>query len=235
MRGFIMKKILRRPAIKIAVLAFPPATGALADELVVPAPFGAFEVVALRNASDVASTSASMDTQQQWMGTTANFTEGEPVWFTGETCAIWSIREVGSADVMLSDPNLSDAVIPPLDSGASSGDRRVNLDVELVCNDLGEQIIARFAMVDRRILIVPSPSGAQNLILEKPLSNEEIIQFQIQLMDMKFYDGEISGSLTAKAITSIGFYAEYRGSEFRFHRPVISENLLDGLGILAGE
>ena len=49
---------------------------------------------------------------------------------------------------------------------------------------------------------------------------------------MKFYEGKITGELDEATLGSVGFYAEYRGSAYRFFRTAITENLLDGLRVL---
>jgi hypothetical protein len=225
-----MKQVLSRIIGLLVVCC--SSSGALAGDVTsVPAPFGEYEVVAIRAAGNVASTTGSQN-RLDWMGKSVEFGESAAVWLDGEKCATWSVREAGSPEFFLDDPNLSDVTLPPLDFGSDTVDRRLNVPVELVCNDFGEWVLANFVIIDRRVLITPTVSGETYVILEKPLSAGEIERFQAELKDMKFYHGEISGNLDSESVSSIGFYAEYRGSAYRFYRTVITENLLDRLGVL---
>ena len=57
-------------------------------------------------------------------------------------------------------------------------------------------------------------------------------KLQNQLIDMKFYEGAATGELDEATARAVSSYAEYRGAEYRFYRAAITENLLDGLGVL---
>lgn len=197
----------------------------------VAAPFGDYQVVAQRKASDVLAT-ADTDAGTGWLGQRVSFGENALTWLGGKTCKLWSARETDSPVITLADPNLSDLAIPPLDSTTSSGDKRVNKSVDLICQDDGERILGSFVIVDARVLVTSTPSGALNLILERPLTGKQVKQFKTQLKDMKFYAGEVNGDLDEATMTGVGFYADYRGAAFRFHRTAITENLLDGLRVL---
>ena len=197
----------------------------------VSAPFGEYRVVALRNASDVATT-AHPNVGAEWVDQHVSFNEGKLTWLGGQTCKLWSVRKSVSRVIMLEDPNLSDVVIPPVDSTTSSGDKRVNMPVDLLCQDHGERILASFVIVDARVLVTSTANSTVNLILEQPLTEKQVRKFQEQIRDMKFYDGMISGKLDAATLRGVASYAQYRGAAYRFFRTVITENLLDGLHVL---
>ena len=226
--GALFSRILTRLAATTLSLVPGLVAGQVAE---VPAPFGEYRVVAARAASDVAST-ASNQFGQDWMGQSVEFGEGMLTWLDSEKCTILSVREADSPVFFLEDPNLSDVTLGPLDFGSETLDRRLNVPVELICNDLDEQIMAHFVIIDRRVLLVPTPSGETYYVLEIPLNSDQITRLQTRLEDMKFYDGAITGALDEASLLSLGFYAEYRGSAYRFHRTVITENLLDRLGVL---
>lgn len=214
------------------IMATHAPSTALADERdAVPAPSGEYKVVALRNASDVATT-ANPGAGRKWLDQRVSFGEGQLTWLGGKTCELWSVREADSPVLTLEDPNLSDLAIPPVDSITSSGDKRVNVPVDLVCQDNGEEMLGSFVIIDARVLVASAPPWSVNFILEHPLTEDQVKKFQAQLKDMKFYDGEITGKLDEATLRSVGFYAEYRGSKYRFFRTAITENLLDGLGVL---
>ena len=201
------------------------------DQDVVLAPFGEYQVVALRSAGDVA-TMANPGSGMEWLDQRVSFGEGRLSWLGGQICKLWSVREAEFPVIMLEDPNLSDLAIPPLGSETSSGDKRVNVPVDLLCQDEGERILGSFAIIDARVLVASVLNGTVNLILERPLTEQQVKKLQVQLKDMKFYEGKITGELDEATLGSVGFYAEYRGSAYRFFRTAITENLLDGLRVL---
>ena len=228
-----MRHLLSNILTQLAAATLSLVPGLVAGEgAAIPAPFGEYRVVAARAASNVAST-ASTQFGQDWIGRSVAFGEGMLTWLDGEKCTLWSVRDAGSPVFFLDDPNLSDVNLGPLDFGSETLDARLNVPVELICNDLDEQIMAHFVIVDRRVLLVPSTSGDTYYVLEIPLNSDQIMRLQVQLEGMKFYTGAINGVLDEASILSLGFYAEYRGSAYRFHRTVITENLLDRLGVLA--
>ncbi len=193
----------------------------------VPAPFGEYIAVALRHSSDVAAL-AVPGAGAEFLGRHVRFGEDGAIWLDGRRCETWVVAESDSAVLTLDDPNLSDLAVPPV----ASDDKRINLAVELVCLDAPERTLGYFVIVDSRVLVAPAPGSTVNVILERPLSAAEIRRLQTQLKSMKFYFGEITGALDAATVRSIGYYAEYRGAAYRFARPAITENLLDGLGVL---
>lgn len=197
---------------------------------VVQAPFGEYRIVALRSASDVESTPTADADIDDWIGRTVSF--GETLqWINGSSCNNWFARKAEQPLLDLADPNLSDLGIEPLSPPAYHVFASAQA-IDLYCNDNGSRPVGSLIWIDDRILVTHSPSGSTNVILEKPLSSRQVGRLQEQLKDMKFYHGEITGELDEATLRSVGFYAEYRGSEFRFFRTAITENLLDGLGVL---
>jgi hypothetical protein len=188
---------------------------------------GEYQLVDLRRASDVAGR-ASDETAIHSMGSTARFGK-QMQWPNMDDCDAWSTKEATDSGVNTEDPILSDTQIPPLDGKPSSGDQRLNLGLDVYCN---EKHVTRLLKVDDRILIAPTKSGSTYMILEKPLSGKEIRKLQHQLRDMKFHSGAVTDSWNEAALVAVSIYAEYRGAKYRFKRSAISENLLDGLGVL---
>ncbi len=214
------------------IIATHATSTALADDRsAISAPSGEYRVVALRNASHVATT-ADPGAGAEWLDQRVLFGEGQLTWLGGQSCKQWSVHKIDFPVVMLEDPNLSDLAIPQVDSETSSGDKRVNMPVDLICQDDGEQFLGGFIIIDARVLVASVPPWTVNLILEQPLSEEQVKKFQAQLKDMKFYEGEITGELDEATLRGVSSYAEYRGSAYMFFRTAITENLLDGLGVL---
>ncbi len=78
-------------------------------EELIDAPFGEYQVIALRNASDVATT-ADPGAGAEWLEQRASFAEGQLTWLGGQTCELWSVREAEIPVTTLEDPNLSDVI-----------------------------------------------------------------------------------------------------------------------------
>jgi hypothetical protein len=150
-------------------------------------------------------------------------------WPDGSVCPDWQAVALAQTPLDLSDPMLSDVMLGPHPGPRSTGDKRLNQAFEIRC--AGVRSLPLVA-VDDRVVIIPSPDGASYAIFERPLGAEQVRHLQRQLRDMKFYDGEPTGSLDEPTREGIAAYAEYRGARYRFSPPVITENLLDGLGVL---
>jgi hypothetical protein len=193
-------------------------------------PSGDFTVITMRRASDVAGGPIEQDAAQR-IGQTVSF--GETLtWWDGRTCESWAAEPMDQQVLPLDDPLLSDTQVPPLDGPISAGDRRQNTGWSLTCEG---EALGVLLQVDDRVLIAPTRSGVTNIILERPLTPDEILAFQKQLKDMKFFTGEPSATWDEASLAGLASYAEYRGAKYRFARTAITENLLDGLRILAGQ
>ena len=193
---------------------------------------GEYVAVSLRRSGNVASP-AFIDNEATNLIGKKVFFGNELRWLEKGNCKTWKTVEGGNdAGFYLSDPILSDVTLAPLEGETSQGDQRILKTVDLYC---GDEMLERLFVIDKRVFIISSRSGATNIIFEKPLSEAESEKFQLQLKDMKFYSGDITREMDAKSRTAIAFYAEYRGAEYRFADPVITENLLDGLSVLSDQ
>lgn len=210
--------------------AEPPSTQQSDASRSLPAPSGDFTIITTRRASDVAGGPIEKEAAGR-IGETVSF--GETLtWWDGTTCRKWSAERKEERVLPLDDPNLSDTQLGPEPGPVSAGDRRLNAGWSLTCD--GENL-GVLLQVDRRVLVVPTRSGITNLILEKPLSPDETLKFQKQLKSMKFFEGEPARNWDEASLSAVASYAEYRGAKFRFARTAITENLLDGLMVLAAQ
>ncbi len=190
-------------------------------------PAGEFKVVDLRRAGDVSGGPVD-ESVAGALGAPVHFGK-TLVWWDGSRCDDWSISETDAAPVNLADPILSDTQVPPVDGPKTSGDRRGNRPVAILCKG---KPFAGFTQVDRRVIIAPSPSGQSYLVIERPLPAAQIRQFQSQLRSMKFFDRGPTDAWDGTSLRAVSAYADYRGAEYAFNRAAITENLLDGLGVL---
>ena len=193
-------------------------------------PSGEFTVITMHRAGDVAGGPIEQDAAAR-IGQTVSF-GGTLTWWDGRTCESWSAERMEQRVLPLDDPLLSDTQVPPLDGPVSAGDRRQNIGWSLTCDGVALGVLLQ---VDDRVLVTPTRSGVTNIILERPLTPDEILAFQKQLKDMKFFTGEPSAIWDEASLGGVASYAEYRGAKYRFARPAITGNLLDGLRILASQ
>lgn len=213
-------------AIGLAVSAMLAPALAGADEL--PVPDGDYVAIAIRSATTVSAPLSATTVQEAgYLGRRAKFGDGVQ-WLDRSECESVSYRAADFVPLDLDDPVLSDLAIAAND-GVSVGDRKVVQPLEVHCDG---DLLVHMVMIDRRVLVVPSANGALHIILEKPLSRLQVAKLQRQLKDMKFYDGEITGEMNPEMRKHLGGYAEYRGAAYRFANVAITENLLDGLGVL---
>lgn len=200
---------------------------AAADDGSASALSGSYERVATRRASDVLGgpQDPSVD---KLLVSDASF--GNTLqWIDGTTCDNWSAEVLDMVPLSIEDPNLSDTQVPPNDPPVTVGDKRQNIGYRISC---GEDFVGLLVKVDERVLVTASPSGLTNIILERALSDEEILAFQQELKSMKFFGGEPGTTWTEESLGAVSSFAEYRGAAYRFKRAAITENLLDGLGVL---
>lgn len=219
---------------KIVILSMLVVSNALADKTW-ESLTGIYEVVSLRNASDVAitiQTKPPISNTDTPIGQTIEFI-GKQIKMPGLGCDSWEVRRIDKKIVNLQDPLLADLNVNPTDSPISSGEKRVNLSFAYSCE--GEPFLQVFQL-DGRVIVIPWANSSQYLIAERPLSAMQIKQFQHQLTSMKFYHGAATGKLDTSTLNSINSWVNYRllrDDSYSFHRPVISENLLDTLGVIS--
>ena len=216
------------PLFLTALLCYSASNAADVDE--VTAPDGEFVVTAIRRASMVESTQDTEPNIGDTLGASANFSE-KLVWIDGTSCVSWSAKKMDNAHVDLHDPMLSDLAIEKLQPPAYEV-FTFSESMAIYCGDDDLEPVANITRVDDRILLVASISGSFNVILEKPLTSDQVKKLQTQLTDMKYYDGDINGEIDAATRAAVSAYAEYRGAQYRFKDAVITENLLDGLDVL---
>lgn len=192
---------------------------------------GEYVIVDARMASDVASP-LLLDFEAP-IGESISFTRNG-VELDGAECDEWRVNPVDEAMLPVqSDPNLIDLVLGPTDSPITSGDQQEHTGFVAICE--GEEVF-RFHKVDDRVLVMPTANGAVNLILERPLGELQIKAYQAQLKSMKFYDGELTGTMDEATLRSSRYWYEDRArlddAQPIPGRPAITENLLDALFVL---
>lgn len=190
-----------------------------------------FEIVSIRNASDVAAVMPPEGFGDDIIGRTIVFT-GDGLEMEGASCDDWQRAPLADMPVNAADPMLADTMVEPVGGPASSGDARTMKSWSYSCE--GEHVLS-LTRVDDRVLIIPWNNGMSYLIAEKPLSDDELLAFQAQLKDMKFLNGEPSGEFDEDTRNALSFYASYRvggPDAYAFQRAAITENLLDGLNVL---
>ena len=222
--------IIRTISLLFALVLATQVMSPVAAEEGVAAPNGEYVAMALRRSSTVRGT-PNPDAGTEWLGQRVSF--GDPlVWLNGVTCNRWAVQRDDSPAILPNDPNLSDLAVAPVEAPTSTGDRRIGESAILICQDSGKKIVGNFLIVDARVLVASGPPGTVNVVLEKPLREEQVRRLQAKLKDMKFYSGEITGTLDKATRAAVSSYADYRGAEFRFANAAITENLLDGLDVL---
>lgn len=190
-----------------------------------PSPRGVFEVVAVRRASDTASTLATQEDdalrrmigQKIEPGKAGNWLDG--AFCSGQTRAAaepWTNRE---------DPNLSDLQVQPV-----RGDRRLNASIVIDCGGRAISSIHQVLQVDRRVLVTRTPNGAAYLVLEAPLDVRTARAVERGLMRAGFDPGQADGVIDAATRRAVGRYAQSRGADFAFDQGVLTENLVAALG-----
>lgn len=150
-------------------------------------------------------------------------------WLDGEVCEMWAAQEVDAGGPNLNDPILSDLSLQPPDT--ASVNPPISRPVDLICLVDGERALARLIIIDSRVLVMASTSGASYFILERGLEVVEIMAVQTALAAMDLFSGEISGTMDKGTQAALSAYAERRGANYRFLRSAITESLLLGLGI----
>jgi len=189
---------------------------------------GEYEVVAMRRSSEVESTP---DIETDFFGKTAFF--GEHLeWIDGTKCDAWSWKDTTEYTTSLEDPNLSDVIIDRLEPSVIPdyiSARRISLHC-----DNSERTVAMLVEIDQRVLVTSTASGALNVILQKPLTSGQISRLQSMLRQRGIYDGDFTGIIDDATRNAIARYADQRGAHYIFKDVVITENLLDGLGVLSG-
>jgi hypothetical protein len=190
---------------------------------------GEYVIVDARRASDVAAPLQPMSDNP--IGETIRFHK-DGIDIAGLSCDSWRIEARDLATIPIAqDPVLSDLMLAPIDGDKSRGDQRENTAFDLLCE---QEVVGQIHKVDDRTLVLPWQNSSLNLILERPLPDVQIKTYQAQLKSMKFYDGDLTGELDSATLSASRAWYSYRADESLPIplRPAITENLLDGLGVL---
>ncbi len=191
---------------------------------------GEYVIIGARRASDVAAPLQPISDDP--IGDSITFHK-DGIDISGIDCDAWRIEPRDEATVAIAqDPVLSDLMLGPVDSDRSRGDQRENKAFDMLCE---QEVVGQIHKVDDRVLVIPWQNSSINLILERPMSELQIKAYQAQLKSMKFYEGELTGTLDPATLRASRAWYEYRadGSLPTPMRPAITENLLDGLGVIS--
>ena len=191
-------------------------------------PEGIYQVVALRNTSDVMSTLATVENYAPAVQE-VDFGGTSITWIDGDACLQgWSLTELEFAPVWAEDPLLSDVMAGPAEGAA---DHRKLRGWQLSC---GAREMGSFAMVDARLLVAASPSGAVNVVLEKPLDPEDASALNSALAASGAATGT-GGQVDAATRDALAHQAETLGAAYRFETTAIGLNLLEAVGVPCSE
>jgi hypothetical protein len=205
---------------------------AVKDQPDLAVPDGEWRVVALRRASDVSGPPDSGD-DRDLMGQAVSF-GSSLAWLDGTTCANWAMVRSETSRHVSHHSVMPDVLLWPLNNRLSDGDRRVWQDNDITCEGT---VIAQVIRVDNRVMVASSADGLLNIVIEKPLSTRQVARLQMHLKQMGLYGSHlaiVNGVMDAATRKAVASYAAHRsrGAKYVFADPVITENLLDGLGVL---
>ncbi|MCP3971304.1 MAG: hypothetical protein GY717_13485 [Rhodobacteraceae bacterium] len=190
-------------------------------------PDGEYSVVAIRRASDVAAGPDDPSLAGAVIGSRVAF-GAELLWLHGKTCTNWSVTESTDPVATVGDPIISDTQVTAARLNAALPDHRVNRHLRLVC---GQETMGVLLQVDQRVLVVPSPSGASYLILERRVGRAAAMTIEEALTSAKLYDGPITGHMGPAARRGAALFAGRLGAEFDFLGAPITENMAEALGV----
>lgn len=195
---------------------------------------GEYVVVDVRRASDVSSPLNPMD--ETPLGKIIRFTV-HGIEFEGVSCDEWSVTPSEEGVIPIEqDPLLVDLKLGAVDSPKSRGDQQEHQSFHIVCEG---EVFSPLHKVDDRVLVMPWENSSLNLILERPLTELQTKTYQMQLKSMKFYSGDITGELDAATLKASRVWYRYRADlddQMAVPaRPAMTENLLDGLGVVRSD
>jgi hypothetical protein len=183
---------------------------------------GTYEIVAARRASDVAGGPEDADAEGL-IGHVVVFGDGL-TWVDGTECATWSTDEASDGPVVwVDDPLLSDLRLASRGRRGSFGQQREKLGWTVSCDG---RHLGAVQLMDARVLVVPTPSGLTNLILERPLGMESIRKMQRALADHGHYSGPESGVLDAATRRAVALRAQELGAQYAFETGIVTVDIL---------
>lgn len=175
-----------------------------------------YEVVAMRNPSDVAMTMAPGIPQESRLG--GKLIVGKKLtWIDGKTYAKWERGHASELPMGFRDPMLGDIYWQPLGTPGETRTERYRA---------GDELVGQVVYVDSQLALISEPAGAPVYVLEKALSKETALRMERALNDRKFDPGPVDGVIDEQTRRALGFYLEYLGVKYRFKTPVISSALL---------
>lgn len=191
-------------------------------------PEGEFEIISLRRASDVASSTPSPN-EIEPLGQTITLNE-TGLSLAGMDCDNWQIDPIDLA-INPQDPNLRDLFIAPVNALPSDGDALILQSWSYQCEGVESFEITQ---IDPRNIVMPVNNSANYAIASLPLNLAQTHAVQEFLADMKFYSGPINDTLSDDFFEGLGFWMEYRSAPWptaRFLRTAITHNLMDGAAV----
>lgn len=232
MNAFKMTRLM------VTLIAVFSCSGPLPKPVIDPqtALLGDYIVVDRRSASDVANMATPDMSVAVPIGQQVTF-QAAGLTMENLECIDGTIEPMTRGSIPIeSDPNLIDLQLGPIDGLKSVGDQRIAAHYNVTC---AGRFFSRVSQVDGRVVVMSWANSAINLILEKPLSADQIKRYQSQLKSMKFYSGEINGVLDKQTLAASRIWFEYRtGGDDSTPipaRPAITMNLLDALGVIDAE
>lgn len=221
---------LTRSGAALGVIAAALASPLIASAETAPDPmaalYGVYEVIAARSASATAAPLGAGSLVDDPRGQVIEIAP-DGVRLPGDDCAPATLSIQDEADVMESDPMLSDLRLPDLDRVAPPP----GIVVIAACEGGGRVDVYQ---ADPRAVAIPWNNGAGYLVAEKPLTPDQIERLQTELKSMKFFTGEPSSAWSERALDGLRGYYGYRVDKdaYRFERPAITASLLEKLGVL---
>jgi hypothetical protein len=194
------------------------------------APQGAFEIISLRRASDVASPAPTPSSTEP-LGQIITLTDAR-LSLAGMDCENWKISPIDLA-IDPQEPNLSDLFVAPINATHSDGNALILQSWSYQCESAEHFEITQ---IDPRNIVMPINNSADYAIASLPLSLAETHAIQEFLADTKFYSGPINDMLSDDFYESLARWMEYRSAPWptvRFKRTAITHNLMDRAEIFA--
>lgn len=189
---------------------------------------GAYQVVTLRRASDVAA--PALDAPQGAIGARV-IISADAITMDGAGCDKWGASPV-PVDSYLAEPMLADMWIAPNDAPVTQGDARLPMALRVDCEG---DYFTTLVRADDRVLAMSLQNEATLAILEKPLSETQAERLRAHLRATHFLDVEVSGAALEDAtLQALRGWYDYRQAEADgavFARIAITRNLLDSTGV----
>lgn len=209
----------------------PPPDCQMASVAPASPPAGAFQVIDVRTVSGVA---APFTPETSPIGLHLSFA-GPTITMEGVSCKTWSLREI-DVPVDTADPMLADALMGPLPSDPSDGDRRLLRGWRYDCEG---EVFAQVLQADPIALVIPWRNSSVYLIAEAVLPASTVFKIQDALRSVKFLDKASTGEFDSQTRAAVSRWSTYRLSEtstqdvYDFFASPVTENLFDRMGVFS--